>query len=207
MTLRPIKERVGEIFAMYDSLGAGQYVGEKISLLEHMSQSAQLAVRAGADAEVILAAFFHDIGHMCIKRSAENDMDGLGTIMHEKVGADYLRRTGFPERIAILVENHVQAKRYLTARHPEYYRTLSPASKQTLALQGGPMSEAEARSFETSPHFESSIQLRKWDEQAKRIQVPIIDLNAMMALAEKVLKQASDSRPTPGEQLATLIPG
>lgn len=192
---------------MYDSLGAGQYVGEKISLLEHMSQSAQLAVRAGADAEVILAAFFHDIGHMCIKRSAENDMDGLGTIMHEKVGADYLRKNGFPERIAILVENHVQAKRYLTARHPEYYRTLSPASKQTLALQGGPMSEAEARSFETSPHFESSIQLRKWDEQAKRIQVPIIDLNAMMALAEKVLKQASDSRPTPGEQLATLIPG
>lgn len=33
---------------------------------------------------------------------------------HEKIGADYLRERGFSEQVAVLVESHVTAKRYLT---------------------------------------------------------------------------------------------
>ena len=66
-------------------------------------------------------------------------MGGYGIKSHEKIGGDFLRDLGFPERIAKLVENHVQAKRYLTFKYPEYFEKLSKASLQTLSYQGGPM--------------------------------------------------------------------
>ena len=113
-----------------------------------MSQAAQLAIAQGCDDEVVLAAFFHDIGHICVKQNESNSMDGYGVKSHEKVGADYLRSMGFPERVARLVESHVQAKRYLTYKYPEYYNALSEASKKTLEFQGGKMGKQEADAFE-----------------------------------------------------------
>lgn len=182
-----IRDRIDVIFRLYESQGSREYVGEPVSLLEHMSQSAQLAIRDGADDEVILAAFFHDIGHLCVTTTPENDMDGLGTKNHEEVGAEYLRQKGFSDRLADLVKSHVAAKRYLTFRHPVYFRSLSSASKQTLERQGGRMTEEEAIAFESNPLFEYSIKLRKWDEKAKRIHIRIIDLSLLKSLAEKVL--------------------
>lgn len=63
-------------------------------------------------------------------------MGEFGVKRHEQLGADFLRSLGFSEKIAQLVENHVQAKRYLTFRYPDYYTKLSEASKQTLIYQG-----------------------------------------------------------------------
>src|ERR1700754_2839498 len=97
----------------------------------------------------------------------EQSMGGYGKKSHERIGADYLRSVGFPERVAKLVENHVQAKRYLTFKFPDYYNQLSEASRKTLEYQGGVMSAEEAHAFETDPLFETSIRMRKWDELAK----------------------------------------
>jgi hypothetical protein len=58
-------------------------------------------------------------------------------VSHERLGAEYLRRAGFGERMARLVEYHVEAKRYLTLRKPGYYDRLSEASRRTLGYQGG----------------------------------------------------------------------
>lgn len=178
---------VEEVFSLYTQYGSADYIGEPVSQMEHMSQSAELAIREGADDEVILAAFFHDIGHLCVARTPENDMAGLGTVHHEKIGADFLRLKGFPGKIARLVENHVQAKRYLTYRYPQYYNSLSAASKQTLEHQGGRMKEDEAVAFEADSLFEASIQIRKWDEQSKRMYIPIIDLTILKNKATKLL--------------------
>ncbi len=167
---------VDEIFALYEKHGAEDYIGEPVSQLEHMSQSAQLARQEGYDHEVILAAFFHDIGHFRASAQTGN-MDGFGVMRHEKVGADYLRSKGFPERIAKLVESHVQAKRYLTFKYPEYYQKLSPASKRTLEFQGGRMTAAEALTFENDELFEVSIKMRQWDELAKEENIPVADLH------------------------------
>ncbi len=134
---------VDEIFELYKRFGNEDYIGEPVSQIEHMSQTAQLAEENGYDDEVILAAFFHDIGHICVSRNKENNMGGFGTKSHEKIGADFLREKGFPEKVARLVENHVQAKRYLTCKNPDYYKKLSAASKATLEFQGGKMSESE----------------------------------------------------------------
>lgn len=153
-----------------------------------MSQSAALAIKAGKDDEVILAAFFHDIGHICVMDGEEKkSMDGFGNARHEKIGADFLRSMGFPEKIAQLVENHVAAKRYLTFKYPEYYNNLSDASKKTLEFQGGKMNNEEASGFEKDQLFEASIQLRTWDEEAKEINTPLVDMSILKTKAFNAL--------------------
>ena len=149
-----IETSVNEVFDLYVQYGSDDYIGEAISQIEHASQGAQLAEKAGHDDEVILAAFFHDIGHICVKTNEENDMGGYGVKSHEKVGADFLRERGFSEKIAKLVESHVQAKRFLTFKNPDYYARLSEASKKTLEFQGGPMDAAEADVFENDPLYQ-----------------------------------------------------
>jgi [1-hydroxy-2-(trimethylamino)ethyl]phosphonate dioxygenase len=65
------------------------------------------------------------------------------------------------------VRLHVAAKRYLCGVDLAYRAALSPASAQSLQLQGGPMDEAERAGFEASPHFAAAIQLRHYDDLAK----------------------------------------
>lgn len=178
---------IEEVFSLYDKFGNEDYIGEPVSQVEHMSQAAELAMEDGADDEVVLAAFFHDIGHICVMRNTENDMGGYGVKSHEKIGADYLREKGFPEKVAALVEGHVQAKRYLTFLKPSYYQNLSEASKKTLEYQGGVMTPDEAKKFEKSPLFETMILMRRWDEMAKEMDIPVMDLEVMKVLARKVL--------------------
>ena len=157
-----------------------------------MCQSAQLAEGEGFDEEVILAAFFHDLGHL-IKQGPTTEMMGeFGVKRHEQLGADFLRSLGFSEKIAQLVENHVQAKRYLTFRYPDYYTKLSEASKQTLIYQGGPMKEEEALKFEKDPLFEVSLRMRTWDEEAKLTDLPLPSLTRYKEMALRALQHRLD---------------
>ncbi|WP_025130996.1 phosphonate degradation HD-domain oxygenase [Pseudomonas sp. PH1b] len=176
---------IAEVFGLYERFGDSDYIGEPVSQIEHMSQAAQLAMAEGYDDEVVLAAFFHDIGHICVQ-DAEN-MGGYGVVSHERLGADYLRRAGFSERLARLVEYHVQAKRYLTFKDPGYYQRLSEASRRTLEYQGGVMSAAEAAAFELDPLWAVSLRMRHWDEQAKEMWVPVMDMQVLKDKALTVL--------------------
>ncbi|MBC2689168.1 phosphonate degradation HD-domain oxygenase [Pseudomonas kielensis] len=177
---------IAEVFGWYERFGASDYIGEPVSQIEHMSQAAELAMAEGFDDEVVLAAFFHDIGHLC-SESTQN-MGGFGVVSHERLGADYLRRQGFSERMARLVEYHVQAKRYLTLTEPGYYQRLSEASRRTLEYQGGVMSEDEARVFARDPLCAVSLRMRQWDEQAKEMNVPVIDLDVLKGKALQLLQ-------------------
>lgn len=165
-----------EIISMYRDHGGEEYAGEKITQLEHMAQSAQLAAEQGYDDEVILAAFLHDIGHICASSEGEKGMDGYGVKDHEEIGADFLKQKGFSRKVVRLVESHVEAKRYLTFKYPEYYEQLSPASKKTLEFQGGKMSSEEAEAFEHYPLFNLIIKMRRWDEEAKIENRPVTNL-------------------------------
>ncbi|AZD70042.1 phosphonate degradation operons associated HDIG domain protein [Pseudomonas chlororaphis] len=179
------EQRIAEVFGLYERFGDSDYIGEPVSQLEHMSQAAQRAMAEGFDDEVVLAAFFHDIGHICVQ-DAEN-MGGFGVVSHERLGADYLRRAGFSERLARLVEYHVQAKRYLTFKEPGYYERLSQASRRTLEYQGGVMNVEEARAFEQDPLCAVSLRMRQWDEQAKELWVPVMDLQVLKDKAAHLL--------------------
>ena len=174
---------VNKVFSLYEKYGDEDYIGEPVSQLEHMSQAAALAEEEGYDDEVILAAFFHDIGHLCAEEGEAESMDGMGNVDHEKLGADYLLENGFSERLAALVRGHVLAKRYLTYKHPEYYNKLSEASKVTLEFQGGRMSKEEADEFELNPDAGLIIRLRYWDDMAKEMNVPVDNIAHLKELA------------------------
>lgn len=165
------------ILDLYKQYGDDDYIGEPVSQVEHMVQCAQLAEKEGYDEEVILSAFFHDIGHLCEHIMEVKQMDGYGVVDHEKLGAEFLLERHFSENIASLVRNHVQAKRYLTYSDPSYYNRLSEASKRTLEFQGGRMSSEEAAAFEADPLFPLHIRLRRWDELAKEENQPLVPLD------------------------------
>ena len=176
MTTEQAQKITDEIMSLYEGYGGAEYAGEKVSQLEHMAQAAQLAEEQGYDEEVVLAAFLHDIGHISEAAKGDNEMDGFGIKDHEALGAEFLLEKGFSKRVVRLVESHVEAKRYLTIKDPNYYAQLSEASKRTLEYQGGPMTAEEAAAFEQYPLFSLIIQMRKWDEQAKIENKPLPDL-------------------------------
>ncbi len=185
MDTKEITQAVDEIMFLYENHGNKDYIGEPVSQIEHMCQCAQLAEENGADDEVVLAAFFHDIGHLCEfaypDRKMEH-MDNAGIVDHEKLGADYLRNFGFSEKIAKLIQSHVDAKRYLTYKFPDYYNQLSDASKKTLQFQGGVMTADEALVFEMDDLFQVYILIRKWDDLAKLSNKPLPAFNTYRSM-------------------------
>jgi phosphonate degradation associated HDIG domain protein len=156
---------VEEIFAAFDSNGAAAYLGEPVTLRQHMLQSAAFAEAEGASDDLVAAALLHDVGHLlhtCPEDAAERGLD----TEHEAVGFHFLERH-FPPPIVEPVRLHVAAKRYLCAVDPGYGDELSPASVLSLELQGGPMTPAEMAEFEALPHFEAACRLRRWDDRGK----------------------------------------
>lgn len=172
-----IKNTILEIRQLFESQGDNEYYGENVSQYEHAAQAAILAKRQGYDEEVQIAAFLHDIGHLFPAQTEEELMEVYGRKDHESVASDWLRERGFGDKIGILVENHVNAKRYLTYIDEDYYEALSEASKQTLMFQGGRMTAKEGKEFEQNPYFETIIRMRRWDEAAKveAMQLPDLD--------------------------------
>lgn len=154
---------VDEIFELYAAKGSGAYFGERVTQLQHALQTANLARKAHASEEVILAALLHDIGHLL----GGEQHDEIGVIDHDTSAIEWLRSRRFSEHLIRLVSSHVSAKRYLTATNPSYRDRLSEASRKTLQLQGGPMSQEEAIAFARSPWLDEILRVRSWDEQAK----------------------------------------
>jgi phosphonate degradation associated HDIG domain protein len=187
MERKQAEDIVSEIFELYTEHGNADYIGEPVSQLEHMCQAAELAEAEGYNEEIILAAFFHDIGHLCEHIMAVEQMDGYGVADHEGLGGNYLREKGFSVEMAQLVESHVNAKRYLTYKYPEYYEKLSEASRVTLQKQGGVMTDQEAAVFETDPLFQLYIKIREWDDKAKLMNKPLPPLEKYKGMAIRLL--------------------
>lgn len=156
-----------EIIHLLISNGASEYIGEPVTKLEHMVQSAEIAAEKGLPEDLVIAALLHDIGHICEPTTSLNDMNGLGLLDHELLGATYLQARGFSDQVIQSVAMHVPAKRYLCYKDPAYLSLLSDASLKTLDLQGGPMSEIEANLFEQNPFLQDILAIRRIDEEAK----------------------------------------
>ncbi len=157
-----VVEFIADIF---ERRGAESYLGEAVTMSQHMLQGAVLAERDGAPEELIAAALLHDIGHY----TSEFGTLSLGDVRdnyHEEAGAAVLEPF-FPPVITECVRLHVPAKRYLCATDPGYYDKLSEASKHTLSLQGGPMSAAEVAEFATNPFHREAVKVRIWDDGGK----------------------------------------
>ncbi|ESP02323.1 hypothetical protein LOTGIDRAFT_172204 [Lottia gigantea] len=186
-----MSKSVDEIIRLYKQYGDTNYLGEAVTKTQHSIQCAQIAEAEGSDIQVIIGALLHDIGHLIgldeQTASMVTEGEDLGAKDHDILGSDYLKQIGFPSKICEIVKGHVQAKRYLVFKYPEYYSRLSDASKMTLEHQGGNMSENEASQFENSPLFETIISMRRWDEQAKNPEIPDNDIENYRNYLQQVI--------------------
>jgi phosphonate degradation associated HDIG domain protein len=157
-----IVERISDILVRR---GAESYLGEAVSMQEHMLQAASLAEGEGAEEALIVAALLHDVGHYTGEFGEDYIEQGVDDL-HEEAGAQLLA-PHFPPVVVDCVRLHVAAKRYLCASDAEYFGKLSPASVATLALQGGPMRGEEVAEFEREAHFREAVRVRRWDDAAK----------------------------------------
>ena len=150
------------------------YIGEKITMSEHMLQSAMIAEKKKSSSSLVCASLLHDYGHFLLEdpdKLVKNELDGK----HEDIGYEYLKRF-FKKDVVEPIKYHVLAKRYL-ARNKKYYNLLSDASKISLKLQGGKLNKKESNEFEKIPFFKNSIKLRKFDELAKKTNIKINSIN------------------------------
>jgi gamma-butyrobetaine dioxygenase len=147
---------IEELSGLFAGPGAGDYLGEPVTIGVHMRQAGALAEAAGAPDALVAAALLHDVGHL----RAETDE------RHAAQGGQWLAAS-FPDSVTEPVRLHVAAKRYLCATEPGYYAGLSDESKRTLAVQGGPMDETEIAAFRDSPYAMDAVAVRRWDDAAK----------------------------------------
>jgi len=157
-----IVDFIADIFARR---GAEEYLGEAVTISEHMLQTAELAEEEGASEELIVAALLHDIGHFTNEfpdNAAELGIDSH----HDRAGAAVLAPY-FPKIVTDCVRHHVSAKRYLCAVDSDYFSKLSDASVLSLKLQGGPMNKAAAEKFGQNEDIDAIVKVRIWDDIGK----------------------------------------
>lgn len=177
-------DALAKIFAVFDERG-GRHYGENVSELEHALQTAEFARQFGESDAVVLACLLHDFGHMLHDMGEDVALQGVDA-KHEELGAELLRDL-FPEEILDPIRQHVAAKRYLCWKDPAYAAGLSESSVRSLALQGGPMTDAEAVVFETRPHFAACVSLRRYDDMGKVPKMPTADLRSYEPLIRRFL--------------------
>ncbi len=183
---------IDEILSILARSADEAYIGEPVSQLDHMLQGAHFAQRAGAPEVEILGVLLHDIGHLCAAPDAPQ-MDGLGVLHHEEIGASFLEARGFSAELCALVRGHVDAKRYLVFKNSRYRESLSPASLGTLAFQGGPMSADEAAAFEQDPRHAAILRVRTWDERGKEPGLSVPDLSHYAPMLSRHLQERQRS--------------
>ena len=167
------REIIDKIIKKYQT-NKNFYLGEKVTIAEHMIQTAMLAEKNNSPQSLICACLLHDIGHFIIQdpdQLVSKSVDGK----HEDIAFNFLNNYFKPE-VTEPIKLHVSAKRYL-CREKSYYNLLSKASKVSLELQGGKMNNDEAQKFILLKHHKDAITLRKYDDEGKIPNMKIKNIN------------------------------
>ncbi|MGE0758609.1 MAG: HD domain-containing protein [Pirellulaceae bacterium] len=158
------EQLVDRLCCVYRERGERHY-GENVSEREHALQTAHFARQFGEADAIVVACLLHDVGHL-LHDLGEHIANAGVDARHEDLGADALRGR-LPDVIVEPIRLHVTAKRYLCWKDPRYLAGLSPASRLSLELQGGVMSDDEAHEFERHPHFDGAVRVRRYDDMGK----------------------------------------
>ena len=158
-------QKIDTLFSYMEKRGQSFY-DEVVTQLEHALQCAALAKQQDASPTLITGALLHDIGHIILDEHSAREAFLDTDLSHEEVGAQYLEPF-FPDAVTTPIRLHVPAKRYLCTTDASYHDGLSEASKRSLRVQGGVMSDEEREAFEQIPHFRDALTLRRWDDLAK----------------------------------------
>lgn len=182
-TQRPTIDALCELFETY---GSDPY-DEELSQLDHALQTAALAQTEGAEAELVVSALLHDVGHLLELADGATGPDRDRDLGHEATGARYLAGL-FGPGVTGPIALHVRAKRYLCTVDAAYLDSLSAGSRSSLAVQGGTMSGAEVAAFEAHPGFAGALRLRRWDDGGKVEGLDVAPLDRYRTLLEDVAR-------------------
>ncbi|MFF2380676.1 TauD/TfdA family dioxygenase [Streptomyces sp. NPDC058108] len=182
------EEFLDELAGLFAGEGAGAYLGEPVTMAQHMLQAAARAQEAGAADALVAAALLHDVGHFHGPVTGEDLMAGTDN-RHSHTGADRLADWFGPE-VTEPIRLHVAAKRYLCAVEPEYLGLLTEASVYTLQVQGGPMSAPEVAEYEANPYAADGVAVRRWDDQGKDPEASAPDFAHFRPLLAALLRTA-----------------
>ena len=173
---------VDRLAALFEAIAGTSYLGEPVTIAEHMLQAAASARRDGASDELIAAALLHDVGYYA-DPNPDNDNESDRAKRHDMAAARHLSAV-FPADVTEPIRLHVDAKRYLCAVEPDYRERLSAASIHTMRLQGGVMSREAAASFAAEPYCEDAVRLRHWDDEGKEPDAEVPGFASYRALLE-----------------------
>ncbi|MEM7169879.1 MAG: HD domain-containing protein [Pseudomonadota bacterium] len=165
--------------------GGEEYLGEPVTMAEHMLQAAHFAAQDDEAEIVVVAALLHDIGHFTSEFGTFS-MTDTHDRYHENAGAKVLEAF-FPPLVVACVRQHVAAKRYLCAARPEYRHELSEASIHSLNLQGGPLSPDAVAAFERQPYFSQILTVRACDDRGKQAGLKTPGFSHYMPLLKKAV--------------------
>ena len=172
------------LLAYFERRGADAYSGEAVTQEAHALQCAALAEAEDADEALVVAALLHDLGHLIHNAGESLAARGIDA-RHEVIAATHLTRW-FGPAVVEPVRLHVPAKRYLCATDAGYYAALSPASQQSLAVQGGAFDAEAAENFAALPFAQDAVALRRWDDLAKAPDAPTKRLDEYRAMISRV---------------------
>ena len=145
-----VDEAIDAIERAFNSAEGMAYLGEDVTMIQHQLQAGALAIAAGCNDALVVAALLHDIGHVIGRDEGEADAAEAMAIRPGRAPRRERRAwlsPWFGPDVTEPVRLHVAAKRFLVATEPDYAARLSAASVHTLRLQGGPMAPDEAREF------------------------------------------------------------
>ena len=175
-------QSVDEVLALYERWGPERY-DEEVTQLEHALQCAALAREGDASDALLAAALLHDVGHLLELAGGRfrSEVDEH----HEARGARYLSAL-FGTDVIRPIALHVQAKRYLCAVDAGYAAALSAGSTASLRKQGGPMTTPQATAFERQPGAADAVRLRRWDDEAKVLDLDVGSLDQHVPLLARL---------------------
>ena len=166
MEISKAVKNIQVVFDLYDRFGGEDYMDGAVTQLDHMFQTAKRAEGEGYNEEIILSAFFHDIGHLISYTFKASNSNGECSIDYGKVGAEYLQGLGFSENICNMVRSQLQTKRYLNYKFYNCDQNRSSASIVNPEQKETVMNAVEARVFECNPMHLLYIKLLEWDNMA-----------------------------------------
>ncbi len=178
-------EVVDEVISLFRERGNRLY-RESLTESQHGLQCATLARFNGEQDAVVAACLLHDFGRL-LKQAADECPDNAAH--HEEIGANRLSRHFKPE-VVEPIRLHVAAMRYLCWKDRKYYEELPATTRHRLTQRGGPMSDREARAFESHPHCGSALRLLRYDEMGRNKGLCTPDFEAFRPVLEALVDKA-----------------
>lgn len=173
-----------ELFDLMRTRGCGRYGLSAVNQLEHALLSPALAHQRQLGDAFVIAALLHDAGHLLSGEDTNLASQGIDD-QHEEASTRILDGLYGPA-VAGPVRLHVASKRYLCGVDPNNYEKLSDDSRQSLVLQGGPMSADEIATFDRLEHRAAALALRMIDDAAKVPVLPTPGLDSYREMAQRI---------------------